>query len=326
MAKQRLEDQIGSLGGEETIETEFNPSPRKFTPSSDKSDGVSDRDISLGWIPVNRNNLENRGIYYPESWNFKIKAASVKEIKNWSSINDEDPNSTIEAFNEILKNCLSISDGFRNYKWNKICDWDKFYFALLIRELTFVKGESAYNLTKKCNECDNGVNVPLSSDSMIFKCPDNETVLKHYHEQERLWLVDPTEYNVKGPKVVFYIPTLEKSNALKNWAIDKTRAEEKLNESFLKFLPWLVPNIIPTERKELEKMILEAESTYQSWEEDMFMLMDEVIDNVLVSPERYIVTQCNACGEEVRVPIRFPDGIRSLFIVSSGRPKFSQKS
>ena len=65
-------------------------------------------EIREGWIDVDKALLGKRAEFYPEDWNFRIRPATVEAIRNWSNIDDENPNSVDDVFNEILKSCLAI--------------------------------------------------------------------------------------------------------------------------------------------------------------------------------------------------------------------------
>ena len=53
--------------------------------------------------------------------------------------------------------------------------------------------------------------------------------------------------------------------------------------------------------------------------------MNDVINNITVMPSNKLITKCPVCGEEVTSEIRFPNGIRDLFAISSGHKKFGKK-
>ena len=56
--------------------------------------------------------------------------------------------------------------------WDNIRSWDRFFFLLLIREYTFVKGEKAIQFDEDCKNCDNPVTFTLSSTALEFEMPD----------------------------------------------------------------------------------------------------------------------------------------------------------
>jgi len=281
-------------------------------------------EIREGWVSVDKSLLGERAQFYPESWEFKIKPATVEAIRNWSMINDENPNSIDDVFNEILKTCLAIKTPQGPMPWSLIRSWDRFWFILLIREYTFIHGEREVRFTEECPECGDDVEFKLTSQSLMYDMPD-ESVMKHYLQEDQTWLIDPQEYDVNwNESVTLYLPTLDKDANLKAWLIDRIQNKKKVDQVYLKFITWLAPKI----SKDLtiaQRQIREYENIIKSWNTDMFSFMDEVITNIMVTPASSLIATCPKCGEEVTAQVRFPNGVRDLFNVSSGRKKFGNK-
>ena len=99
-------------------------------------------DIRDGWQVVDRRLFGERDIYYPADWEFRIRPATVEAIRNWSTIDDEQPNTVDDVFNEIVKSCFSIKTPQGLIPWGNLRSWDRFFVLLLIRQYTFAMGES----------------------------------------------------------------------------------------------------------------------------------------------------------------------------------------
>lgn len=281
-------------------------------------------EVRDGWMDVDKRLLGDRAKFYPEDWQFKIRPATVEAIRNWSTIDDENPNSVDDVFNEILKYCLTIVTPTGNLPWGNIRSWDRFFFVLLVREYTFVQGEKKIEFTEDCPSCDNAVTFNLTSQSLVYELPDPE-VMKYFSQEEQNWMIDPNEYDVEWPEpVVLYLPTLEKDANIKAWLIDRVQNNKKVDNVFVKFLPWLAPKI----SKDLtiaQRQIREYEVKFKTWDSEMFDFMNEVVNNIAVLPSTKLVETCPVCGEEVSAQISFQDGIRSLFNMAGGRKKFGKK-
>lgn len=281
-------------------------------------------EVRDGWMDVDKRLLGDRAKFYPEDWQFKIRPATVEAIRNWSTIDDENPNSVDDVFNEILKYCLTIVTPTGNLPWGNIRSWDRFFFVLLVREYTFVQGEKKIEFTEDCPSCDNAVTFNLTSQSLVYELPDPE-VMKYFSQEEQNWMIDPNEYDVEWPEpVILYLPTLEKDANIKAWLIDRVQNNKKVDNVFVKFLPWLAPKI----SKDLtiaQRQIREYEVKFKTWDSEMFDFMNEVVNNIAVLPSTKLIETCPVCGEEVSAQISFQDGIRSLFNMASGRKKFGKK-
>lgn len=286
---------------------------------------MTNMEIRDGWIDVNKELLGERAIYYPESWQFRIRPATVEAIRNWSTIDDENPNSIDEVFNEILKNCLMIQTPEGPKPWGNIRSWDRFFFLLLIREYTFAHGENKIQYDEPCPECDNDVTFMLLSQSLMFELPDPE-VMPMYDRESCCWRIDPREYDVDEDIIELYLPTLEKDANIKAYLISKFQENQKykLDNVFIRFLPWLAKKI-NKDATIARKQIREVELQYKSWDSEMFSFMDDVLRNIVVTPSTKLTTICPTCGEEVTSDIRFPNSIRDLFAVQNKHKKFGKK-
>lgn len=280
-------------------------------------------DIRDGWQVVDRRLLGERNIYYPQDWEFRIRPATVEAIRNWSTIDDENANVVDDVFNEIIKSCFSIKTSQGLIPWGNLRSWDRFYILLLIRQYTFVNGESKIQYTDECPECGNDVEFVLDSTTLQYDLPDPE-VMKYYDQETCTWMIDPSEYDVNGEPFTLYLPTLEKDANIKAWAIDRVQNHKKLDNVFIKFLPWMA-NKISKNLDIASRQIKELELKFKSLDADMFMFMNDVINNIMVTPSTKLTTTCNTCGEEVITNIRFPNGVSELFNIKRTGKKFGKK-
>lgn len=285
-------------------------------------------EIRDGWMTVERELLGERDIFYPENWEFRIRPATVEAIRNWSTIDEENPNSIDIVFDEILKSCLAIRTDKGPLPWSQINTWDRFFFVLLIREYTFEHGESKVEFDRECSNCESDVTFKLESQALMYETPDPDTVNSYYNPEDRTWTIYPPEYDVVwgDEPVTLYVPTREKDANIKNYYIERLQQDRnaKMDRVFFKFLPWLCPKI-SKDANIARNQIRTAETFYKSWKTDMFQLMDEVIDNISVTPSTTLSAVCPACGEEVTAPINFPDGVASLFTVRRVGKRFGKK-
>lgn len=281
-------------------------------------------EISGGWIPIDRREMGIRSMFYPEDWEFRVKPATVEAIKNWSSIDEENISVTNRVFNEIMKQCVSIYTPTGKLPWSKVNSWDRFWFILKVREYTFVKGEAELNYDEECPYCDQTVFYDLKAKNLDYEFPDDEVVKNHYSIEERCWHIDPREYDLDRMPVKLYVPTLEKDDAILQWAIRENEKGKNLNEPFVRFLPWMLSKA-PKDEQVLEKFIKECKRVFDSWDIDMFNFMDEVLKNIQLTPSEKLKAVCPNCGEEVHSSVRFQNGVKSLFAIPHKYRKFGTK-
>ncbi len=327
-----LEEQIGDLGVAEETTVESTTGLGKAKYFERGSTGTISREDSMlpitkGKIQLDREELGERSQFYPSDWEFWIKPASVQNIKSWSSIDDTKLDNIQKALNEILKSCLTIKCSNGNIPWSRINSWDRLWFLMKIREYTFNKGENSIEFDEDCSYCDNKLHYVLSADALVFDAPDMTEIGRHWNADTMTWTINPKEYDVQGsPTVTLYNPNLEKEEIILNYFIAKAQQGKDIDESFVKFLPWMLPRV-SRDARVVERLIVEAEGKYKSWNMDMFNFMNEVLENIVIKPSENLIAICSKCGEEVESNIRFPDGqgLKSIFNVQSKHKKFGSK-
>lgn len=319
---EKLTHKIGGYGETDEKETKELVKEKKLSRIGETIG--QNAEIRDGWMDVDKRLLGDRAIFYPESWQFRVRPANVEAIRNWSTIDDENPNSVDDVFNEILKTCVAIVSPNGPVPCMNIRSWDRFFFILLVREYTFINGEKKVEFTEECTNCGNPVTFNLTSQSLLYDMPD-QSIMKYFSTEEQNWLIDPNEYDVVWPEpVTLYLPTLEKDANIKQWLIQRVQEGKKIDNVFIKFLPWMAPKI----SKDLtiaQRQIRDYEVKFKEWDTEMFSFMDEVVTNITVVPSTKIIQQCGVCGEEMTADINFQDGISSLFSMASGRKKFGTK-
>ena len=344
-----LENQIGNIGGETVEDTNV----ESTEPSTQKSEGLgiaplfaskklsnnNESDdfraktdelyrggsIVGGWIPIDREELNGREMFYPEDWQFSIKAADVQSIKNWSAIDENQVLSINKSINEILQSCVRISlPNGRTINVNKLHTWDRMWFLLKIREYTMVKGERAYAFEDECT-CGAPVHFDLNYESLSYELPDMDNVGEYYDAERQLWRIDPNDFDVRGREMVFYLPTIEKDDVVVAWIYERARSNKKIDEMFAKYLSWLIPSV-PVDGKQILNTIKDCEILYKQWSKDQFELAEEILKNITVDAKEYIVSTCESCGAEVHSEITFPGGLKNMFTnPTNKRKKFGTK-
>ena len=333
-----LEDQIGSMGAEEPLagkRLKHAASYGKKEELSDKEqsdlDGFLSRSnkkkeetrISDGWIPLNREEMGIRSIFYPGGWEFFIKPATVNAIKNWTAIDEERPDQVNKVFNEICKTCIRIeTNDINGAGWTQIRSWDRFWFILKVREYTFTQGESKIEFTDGCSECESDITYKLTSDSLYYEFPDEDLVEKYWNGYS--WEIDPREYDVEHEPIILYTPTLGKDEAIIEWATNKVRNKQKIDENFIKFLVWMLPRA-PKDPQMLDRQIQKIYNEYKDWSIDMFTFMDDVINNITINPSEKLRCVCPHCSQEATSNVQFPDGVKVLFKIESKAKKFGSR-
>lgn len=319
LGKIRVPGQRPELDAEEkTSMTEFlNKGKTERNTKSQEPVSVED-----GWIPVNRNELAGRSDFYPDSWEFFVRAATVQSIRNWVAVDEGNTLQVNRVLNEIIRSNVRIdTNDVHPAGWQSIRSWDRFWFVLKVREATFARGDSKIEFEDSCSECDSDLTFTLNSSSLGFTCPD-EDVMKYWNGTT--WEIDPTEYDVEGTPIILYPPTLGKDENIIMWAQYKAQNNEKIDENFITYLPWMFEKPF-TELDQINRQFTRLYKNYKGWSIDKAELMEMIIRNIAVTPSDKLIQTCPNCKNEVHSTVRFPDGIKKLFRTESKVKTFGSR-
>lgn len=344
MAKRDIDEsivsEIGGLGGEETSlgklqhksaygqKEELNEDDRaSLAAFLDKGKRLKEEQeeiaISSGWIPINRDDLGVRSSFYPESWEFFVKPATMQAIKNWTAIDESRPDQVNKVFDEIIKQCVKIdTHSAQGAGWAQVNSWDRFWFILKVREYTFGTGENKVEFTDECTECAQEITYTLTANSLHYEFPDDNLIQDYWNGT--VWEIDPTEYDVEHEPIKLYTPKLGKDSAIIDWAVAKQREGGKIDENFIEMLVWLLDK--PSrDVTMLDRQIQKIYKEYKAWDVEMFTFMRDVIKNITINPKENLTTRCPHCGQETISGVQFPDGIQALFGSNKPRKKFGSR-
>lgn len=283
----------------------------------------AEAEIAAGWIPIDREKMGIRSQFYPASWEFFVKPATMNAIKNWTAIDESRPDQVNKVFDEIVKQCVKIDTHTINTAgWAQINSWDRFWFILKVREYTFTDGENKVEFEDDCTECGQPIKYTLNADSLHYAFPDEDLIEKYWTGME--WEIDPAEYDVDHEPITIYTPKLGKDAAIIEWATAKAQANQKIDETFIEFLIWLLdrPN---KDMQMLDRQIKKIYNEYKQWDVDMFSFMKDVIKNVTINPSENLSARCPHCGQETVSGVQFPNGIQALFQGKTTRKKFGSR-
>lgn len=289
--------------------------------------GVSeDTSISEGWVPIVREQMGIRSEFYPEDWEFYIRPATVQAIKNWIGIDEKNALQMNNTFDEIIKMCVRIKDGQQVVSWSHINTWDRFWFILKVRELTFASNKQTITFEDNCQECDEEITFELRSNSLHYEFPDMDVVEKHWNTEEMEWNIDPAEYGVEDEEpITLWVPTLAKQQAIIDWAQRQYQRKKKLDETFVStFLPWMI-NKASRDEAQFDRQVQKIEKIYKAWSVPMYELMTDIIRNITINPKETLKSVCSHCGEEVISNVQFPNGVKVLFTTETRVQKFGSR-
>jgi hypothetical protein len=268
----------------------------------------------IGWKNIPMEILPSSGLFYPNETKIAIRAASVKEIRHFSTIDEEDRLDIDDKLQYILDKCLRMEFPGEGVVSSKdIKTEDRFFLILAIRDLTFTKGENSVVLIPE-NECEkkecpvkNG--FELRTGVLSSYDIDNE-VFKHYSSDERCFIFDVKKLD---KRIKMYIPSLGVTQKIVDFTRYCVKNKIEIDDSFLKIAPF----IFDEWRNLSDQVILSQMRESDNWTKEEFYIYFELSERIKVGTKPKATVKCPKCGgREVTAEITFPRGIRSLFIIS----------
>lgn len=288
--------------------SEVEMKPTSLGRVSSYENNTSDEPALLpGYHEIWATNFPSKGLFYPENARFFIRAASVKEIRHFSTINEQDPFSIDEALNEVLKGCLMMRYPGKVASFKDLKEEDRIYIIMTIRDLTFVNGENKIGINKNCTECGYENEFIVGKDSFDPTIlPD--TIMKYYDEERRIFVIQTKSSGT----IEMAPPTVGVMMETTKYIRKQQEEGKKLDQSFLKILPylqieWRGFNVDRIKNLEIESM---------QWSDIKYQTMNSLTEMARVGVKEIMRTDCVKCGTEVTTPISFPGGIKSIFVIS----------
>lgn len=287
---------------------------QQFTPNNLGKVNVSRTPMGMEseWKNLPPATLPSKGFGYPEGFEIAIKAAGVREIRQFSTVDEDDRIDLDDKLNTILSKCMKI-------RWNggflepyDLWYEDRFFVIMSIRDMTFIRGENKILLpvTKNCTKDD--CNVPdmleLRSNFLDSFEVDPE-ILKRYNRDSYSFKFVPKD---GSQEMDLYIPTVGVTTICRKILADKRRKGKTFDESFAKVASFIIPDWRGLD----ERMYDQYERSSADWTPLQFSIADQITEKINFATKSRIYSKCESCEGEVTADITFPGGYRSLFVIS----------
>jgi hypothetical protein len=264
-----------------------------------------------GFIKLNLENLPSKGKFYRNDFEIHIRSAKVGEIRDFSMVNEESLKDVDDKLNSILISCSKIMYGSQKGSYRDILEEDRIPVILNIRELTFKNGEAKLMMPvgkKACTSpsCKSQESVELKTVNLQFNKID-ELVEKYYDPENRCYTVTTKNYG----NITLAPPTIGVMRAITDYARKKEEENKPWDQSSLAILPYVQREW----RGFTDREIFSATTAFHGWDAGKYSLVFRLIEKMKIGIPPEFVYPCISCGAEVTVPLTFPGGIKSLFII-----------
>jgi len=264
-----------------------------------------------GYVKLDLVNFPSAGQFYREDFEIHIRAARVGEIREFSTLDEENILDVDEKLNSLLVNCTKIMYGNQRGSYRDVLEEDRIYLILSIRELTFKDGENKLMMPVGKKNCKTGTcksqeSMELRTGNLQFN--DKDDLLEKYYDYENKCFTVATKSH---GSLTIAPPTIGVMRSITDWI--RKREEENLpwDKSSLAILPYIQREW----RGFNDKEIFSAITNFQGWDANKYSIIYRLVEKAKIGVKPEFAFPCDSCGEEVAVPLTFPGGIKALFII-----------
>ena len=278
----------------------------KVNQQKEKIEEIKKLSAELGWVEVPVFSLPSSGLFYPNRVEIAIKAATVAEIRHFSTMDETNPFDIDEKLNFIIDKCLKIRFDGALASWKDLKDEDRFFIIFSIRDLTFKNGENKLMINLTCKQCSTEYKEELKNGSFDYYKIKGK-LMEFFSPEEKCFIIQ----SAKAGNFKLYVPSLGITTFIKNYLEKKQAKGEKYDRSFVKVAPFLFGDW----RFLTDAAYQKAEQDSWGWDPTKFSAISKLTEMIRFGVKLSITKKCS-CGEEVTAPLTFPDGVKSLFVIS----------
>jgi|LauGreDrversion4_2_1035121.scaffolds.fasta_scaffold71762_3 hypothetical protein len=271
------------------------------------------------WKNIPLENLPSKGLFYPADSEITIKAATVAEIRHWSTIDDSDILDIDDKLNYVIEKCsrFKIKGGTSWLSWRDISELDRVAIIFLIQELTFPADQNSLFSEFECTEsCKGSVkwkdSVKIKS-SMLTFIDLPEEVMKYYSAEYKCFEVKSEKLN---ETFYLYMPTIGAIERLRARIAEARSKNRKPDMAFLSIAAYLIQDWQSFTQQEYYNLI----NNSYAWHINKFTFIKKFTELIENARESVVNTVCPNCGNKVTSPLFTQSSFtfRDFFLISGG--------
>jgi hypothetical protein len=269
------------------------------------------------WKNIPLENLPSRGLFYAKGSELTVRAATVSEIRHWSTIDDSDVLDIDDKLNFIIEKCtrFKVNGGQSWLTWRDISEVDRLYIIFVIHEITFPEGQNELFTKIACTQTcsEDGAwsdDVKVRSNMLqLFDLPEEVEVW--YSDEYRCFEVVSQKLN---ETFYLYMPTLGVIERLRKRIAESKLTGRQIDKSFIKIAPYLIQDWSKFGQEQYSS--IQSESF--SWNLNKFTFITKFSEMMQASRDNSIGTICPKCGSKLSSSIFSSDSftIKDLFLIS----------
>jgi len=264
---------------------------------------AEDPDFHLGYHAIPLVNLPSGGMFYPEDTEISIRSAKVAEIRHFSTIDETNILDVDDKLNTILEACVRVLNRAKRMSYKDLCEEDRFYIILSIRDLTFPEPESKLTVDHIDKKGEKHTIDIKKEYFQYFRIP--ESLDKYYDIEKKTFMIETKSFGT----ITMRPPSIGVMQKMTSYIKEKQKNGGKIDQSVLQIMPYLISEW----RGFSDNDIFKFEIEMNGWSNKKYSLIYKLAEQMKVGIQPNMSVQLG--DDEEVVPISFRDGIKSLFIV-----------
>jgi hypothetical protein len=301
-----IEEQMGV--GNESIPTlpEVDEDKQQVVPTSISHQNPNVNQFD-GYIKIERYDLPQNGVLYPETWEFAYKCPDTGDVAVFSTLHEQDQPAIMAAIDDLIRKNVYIFDSSNDnlISTGEVCDAHKVYFMLRLRE--FYLSNYPIPIETICDSCHEPYTENMYAQSLLYN-DIPEKLLQSYDGR-----VFHLHFNDVEEDVLIRIPTLETTSKIFKHIVrvyrdkdkEKKGGTSKANKIFYdkKFL-LIAPYLFVEGNETIASIVKKFDDVSKN--QPLFKRYTEFISRVKFENQQEIESTCKHCGSPEVAEIKFP--------------------
>ena len=271
-----------------------------------------------GWKNIPVENLPSRGIFYPDDTEITTRAATVSEIRHWSTIDENDMLNVNDMLNFIIEKCVRLrtKDQGAWLSWRDLAEVDRMYLLFSIHEQTFPNKENIlwtkFECENTCGANDTKYSTEVRTTSSLMQHFElSDEALQYYKPEFKCFEIVSQKLN---ETFYLYAPTLGHIEKIKNIILADRKKGKQVDAPFIKIAPYLIQDWNDFDDAAFSK--LRGDSL--TWAHNKFAFINRFSEIYNGSKSESVALECPNCGSKMTSSLFLGSSftIKSLFLIS----------
>jgi len=271
------------------------------------------------WKTIPLENLPSRGMFYPEGTEITIRAAQVSEVRQWSTMDENDRLDVDDTLNFIIEKCCRIKiKGTRSFMtWRDISELDRLALIFLVQEITFPENQNAlfikFTCPGPCSDAEKWSDEVQVISPMLNFIDFPDEILQFYNSQYKCFEIESQKLN---ETFYIYMPTIGVVEKLRT-RISQAKADgRKIDKAFITIAPYIIQDWSTFS----QQAYYDLSKNNFAWHVNKFTFVTKFVKLVESARHSMVTTTCPKCGKLASSPLFSKSGftVKDLFFISGG--------